>query len=178
MSELLFDVGQMLEARVRVDRTYAASAVPSDDEVYRLVAPVVLSAGVTRHRDQYRLAGTVSTTVELACVRCLESFQLPVHESFDVLYLPRVGQPGEVDKEIGDDDPSTAFYSEHVIDLGQLLQEQFYLAVPMKPLCREDCRGLCSICGINLNTGSCSCTDTWIDPDPRLAKLRNLLKKD
>ena len=42
-----------------------------------------------------------------------------------------------------------------MIDLGQLMQEQFYLAVPMKPLCREDCRGLCPVCGTNLNTGSC-----------------------
>jgi uncharacterized protein len=176
MSELLLDVGQMREARARVDRTYAADAVPSDDEVYRLVDPIVLTAEVTRSRDQYRLAGTVSTTIELACVRCLEPFQAPVRESFDVLYMPHTGQPGEEDKQIEDNDLTTAFYSDHVIDLGQLMLEQFYLAVPMKPLCRDDCRGLCPTCGTNLNTGSCACAMTWADG--RLAELRDLLEKD
>jgi uncharacterized protein len=69
---------------------------------------------------------------------------------------------------------STAYYSDNVIDLGQLMQEQCYLAVPMKPLCRETCRGLCPECGINLNTASCDCRQTWVDP--RLAVLQDLRK--
>jgi uncharacterized protein len=54
------------------------------------------------------------------------------------------------------------------------MQEQCYLAVPMKPLCREDCRGLCSECGTNLNSASCACQQTWVDP--RLAVLDQLRK--
>ena len=65
---------------------------------------------------------------------------------------------GEGEVEVEDDDLTTAFYSDEQIDLGQLVLEQFYLAVPMKPLCRESCRGLCPECGTNLNTGTCSCT--------------------
>ena len=176
MSELLLDISQMRETRARVDRTFAPDVVPPDDDVYRLVAPVVLAADVQKDRDQFRLAGAVKTAVELACSRCLERFQIPVNETFDVLFLPHNDAPGTDETEVEDDDLTTAYYREHVIDLGQLMQEQFYLAVPMKPLCREDCRGLCPLCGTNLNTAPCTCTATW--EDPRLARLRTLLKKD
>jgi len=176
MSELLLDISQMREARARVDRTYAADAVPSDDEVYRVVDPIELAADIHRDRDQFRLAGTVRTTIELTCGRCLETFRAPVRESFDVLFLPHVEAPAGEETKVEDDDLTTAYYREHVLDLGQLMQEQFYLAVPMKPLCREDCRGLCSLCGTNLNAGSCACAVSW--EDPRLAELRSLLKKD
>jgi uncharacterized protein len=140
------------------------------------VDPVVLSAEVQRDRDQFRVVGKVRTTIELVCGRCLEPFRAPVDEAFDVLFLPHTGAPSEDEKKVEDDDLTTAFYRDHVIDLGQLLQEQFYLAVPMKPLCREDCRGLCPLCGNNLNSGTCACADSW--EDPRLAALRALLKKD
>ena len=71
-----------------------------------------------------------------------------------------------------DDDLTTAFYGNDEIDLGQLVLEQFYLALPMKPLCRESCRGLCPECGTNLNTATCSCVREWTDP--RLDGLRAL----
>jgi len=55
-----------------------------------------------------------------------------------------------------------------------LMREQFYLALPMKPLCVEDCHGLCVQCGTNLNRGSCSCERDWVDPRlAALAKLKN-----
>jgi uncharacterized protein len=176
MSELLLDVTQMREARAKVDRTFAADAIPPDAEVYRLVDAVVLAADIQRDKDQFRLVGKVRTTIELACGRCLEPFRMPVDERFDVLFLPHTDAPSDDEKKVEDDDLTTAFYSDHVINLGQLLQEQFYLAVPMKPLCRDDCRGLCSICGANLNTTTCACAESW--QDPRLAPLRTLLKKD
>ena len=74
--------------------------------------------------------------------------------------------------EIQEDDLTTAFYENETIDLGQLMREQFYLALPMKPLCREDCQGLCPQCGTNLNRGTCTCRDNWIDP--RLAALKEI----
>jgi uncharacterized protein len=69
---------------------------------------------------------------------------------------------------------TTAYYVDDQIDLGQLMSEQFHLVLPMKPLCRETCRGLCPQCGTNLNAGSCECRTTW--EDPRLAPLKALLK--
>jgi len=76
--------------------------------------------------------------------------------------------------ELAEEDINTAFYRDGVIDLGELLHEQFYLTLPMKPLCREDCKGLCPVCGANWNQTTCACERRW--EDPRLAGLKALLK--
>jgi uncharacterized protein len=174
MSELLLDVGQMRDPEARIERTFAAGVLPADPTICRIGAPVALSVTVRKDRMQYRLLGRVRTAIELTCSRCLEGFVMKVDEAFDVLYLPHAADgPGD-ERMVEDDDLSTAFYEDNVIDLGQLMQEQCYLAVPMKPLCKEDCRGLCPQCGTNFNTGSCECRTTWVDP--RLAVLDQLRK--
>jgi len=176
MSELLLDVGQMRDPEARIERSFAAGVLPTDQSICRIAAPVALSVSVRKDRMQFRLVGRVRTTVELTCSRCLEAYEMPVEEAFDVLYLPHsAGAAGE-ERMVEDDDLSTAFYEDNVIDLGQLMQEQCYLAVPMKPLCREDCRGLCPECGANLNTETCECRQTWVDP--RLAALEQLRKDE
>jgi uncharacterized protein len=174
MSELLLDVGQMRDPEARIERTFAAGVLPTDPTICRITSPVELDVTVRKDRMQFRLLGRVRTSIELTCSRCLEDFTAAVDEAFDVLYLPHAAAgPGE-ERVVEDDDLSTAFYEDNVIDLGQLMQEQCYLAVPMKPLCREDCRGLCPACGTNFNTGSCECRPAWVDP--RLAVLDQLRK--
>jgi uncharacterized protein len=95
-----------------------------------------------------------------------------VDAAFDLRYQPHSENTGEGEREIEEDDLTTAFYELDEIDLGQLMREQFYLSLPMKPLCGEACRGLCPSCGTNLNRGVCGCTNEWADP--RLAALREL----
>ena len=75
--------------------------------------------------------------------------------------------------KIAEEDLSTAFYRDEQIDFELMLREQFQLLLPMKPLCRTDCRGLCLACGTNLNSEQCSCDTSW--HDPRLAALETLL---
>ena len=174
MSELLLDVGQMRDPEARIERTFAAGVLPTDPTICRIVAPVALNVVVRKDRMQFRLVGQVRTTVELACSRCLEGFETPVAEAFDVLYLPHTPAGTAEERLVEDDDLSTGFYEDNLIDLGQLMQEQCYLAVPMKPLCQEGCRGLCPDCGTNLNTATCQCQQTWTDP--RLAVLDQLRK--
>src|SRR5262249_2840161 len=103
---------------------------------------------------------------------CLEPFALPVDAPFDLRYQPHSANIGEGEREIEEDDLSTAFYENDTIDLGQLMREQFYLVLPMKPLCNEGCVGLCPVCGTNLNRGTCECAREW--DDPRLAVLKTL----
>ncbi|MCX6539269.1 MAG: DUF177 domain-containing protein [Acidobacteria bacterium] len=175
MSDLLLDVSQMREAHARVERTVSADALANDTGVFGVDGPVRLAVAIQKDRQQFRLIGKVQATLELECSRCLVGFEMPVDVAFDVLYLPHSDAKADGEVEIEDDDLSTAYYRDQVIDLGQLVMEQFFMVVPMKPLCRETCRGLCSMCGTNLNTGSCSCTARW--EDPRLAVLREI-KKD
>jgi uncharacterized protein len=145
----------------------------SEEDAFRIVAPVKLSFDVEpQETGRYRVAGHLTGAIELTCGRCVEPFTLPVATDFDLRYVPRVENAGEGEKEVEEDDLATAFYADDQIDLSELIMEQFHLALPMKPLCNEACKGLCPQCGTNLNTGSCDCKQEWIDP--RLAVLKKL----
>jgi uncharacterized protein len=170
---MLLDLTHMRGARDHLERSYAPGDFDTRDDDFTIAAPVQLSFDIHKDGDQYRLAGTARGVLELACGRCLEPFPRPIEASFDLLYLPHAENRGEGEVEIEEDDLTTAYYRDDTIDLGQLLREQFYLALPMKPLCRPDCRGLCPNCGINLNREVCACDTKW--EDPRLAPLRKLL---
>ncbi len=173
MSDLLLDLSRMRESQDRVDRTLEPSALPAADaQEFRVEAPVRLAFDIFKDGSQFHLIGHVASSLTLACGRCLDDIVLPVDLPFDLLYLPHQDNAGEEETEVEDDDLTTAFYGNDEIDLGQLVLEQFYLAVPMKPLCRESCRGLCPECGTNLNTATCSCAREWTDP--RLDGLRAL----
>jgi uncharacterized protein len=153
-------------------RTFQPAEVAEEGDAYRIVAPVELAFDIHKDKDKFRLVGTVKSELELACSRCLEPFRLPVNAAFDLRYLPASEASAEAEREVEEDDLEISYYRDDQIDVNELLREQFYLALPMKPLCRDDCRGLCAQCGTNLNTGTCACAAVW--EDPRLAPLRNL----
>lgn len=177
---MFLDLSRIRAAEERYEKVYPPETfgvMPETAEVgdFRVVAPVSLALDIFKDKDLFRLAGTVTTTLELLCSRCLEPFQLPVDARFDLRYQPQTANAGEGEREIREDDLTTAFYENEQIDLGQLMREQFYLAVPMKPLCGTSCHGLCPECGTNLNRGACTCTR--VIEDPRFAALRALRTK-
>jgi uncharacterized protein len=167
---MLLDLGKIRTAHTSIEEVYQPQAFRGAEEPYRIAEPVSLRFDVLKTDDRYRLTGTVQTVLELPCSRCLEPFRWPVDAAFDLVYHPQSGNVGEGELEVGQEDLSTAFYDNEEIDLGQLAREQFYLALPMKPLCSDACRGLCAVCGINLNRETCECRRDWVDP--RLAVLR------
>jgi uncharacterized protein len=173
------DLGKIRTPHERFEQVYPPEAFAADPENFRVVAPVSLVFDVFKDNSQFRLAGRTQTTLELPCSRCLEPLAAPVDVPFDLRYQPHTANSGPAndgEREIEEDDLSTAFYENDEIDLGQLMREQFYLAVPMKPLCSEGCKGLCPACGTNLNRESCDCKRGW--EDPRLAPLRELRSKN
>ena len=107
--------------------------------------------------DSVHVRGRLAARLGLQCGRCLEPFELPVDQELDLFYLPHRpdaaadGEEEEDDVGLSDHDMVVAFYRGGELDLGQMVREQFFLAVPMKHLCREDCAGLCPTCGINRN---------------------------
>lgn len=169
---MLLNLRQIRTDHERFERTYRPEAFAGDRDSFRVGAPVTLAFDLDKDQAQFRLVGRMQTTVELSCSRCLEPFPWPIDTAFDLRYQPRVVNTGEGEREVEEDDLSVAFYSEQTIDLGQLMREQVYLALPMKPLCSEGCRGLCRVCGANLNQVTCDCTQGW--DDPRLAALKAL----
>lgn len=169
---MLLDLSAISGGSVRVERRYPAPAFGGGED-YTVRAEVALRFDLHRDATRYHLVGAVETMLELACSRCLTPFLLPVACAFDLRYLPHAENTGEGEREVEEDDLSTAYYRDDTIDLGDLVREQIYLSLPMKPLCRPDCRGLCPECGANLNAVTCACVPRW--EDPRLAPLRALL---
>jgi uncharacterized protein len=171
---LLLNLNKIRSAQERFEQVYQPGQLGADPD-FAVVAPVSLAFDIFKDKQQFRLVGRVQTTLELPCGRCLEPYAAPVDQAFDLRYHPRTLNTGEGEKELEDDDLTTAFYENDEIDLGHLMQEQFYLSLPMKPLCRDDCKGLCVVCGTNLNVGTCECKRDW--EDPRLAALKKLKMK-
>ena len=123
-----------------------------------------------RDGDDVVIAGEVEATVPVACGRCLEEFPVRARAIVDVRFIPR---PPDGDRvELGSDDLDLDFYHGGEIDLSTLVASETALALPMKPLCREDCRGLCPVCGGNRNLVACACPERA--PDARLAVLKDL----
>ena len=171
---MLLDLTRYRQPLTRFARTFAPEEVAQAGDAYRIVAPVELGLDIHKDKEKFRLAGTARTELELGCSRCLEPFRMPVNSSFDLRYLPAAEMSTEDEREVQEEDVETSYYRDDQIDLNELLREQFYLELPMKPLCSEDCRGLCPQCGTNLNTGTCACAPEW--EDPRLAPLKGLIK--
>ncbi|MFB3854283.1 MAG: DUF177 domain-containing protein [Vicinamibacterales bacterium] len=169
---MLLELSKLRGPIERVVRRYEASALGGPDEAYRFVSSVLLEFDACKDGDRYRLSGSVKAALELECSRCAESFEIAVDTPFDLRYLPAAENAGEGEIEVQEDDLDASFYRGETIDLAQLVREQIYLALPMKPLCGEDCRGLCPECGTNWNFGACSCAPKW--EDPRWAGLRSL----
>jgi len=104
--------------------------------------------------------GRLSARVGLQCGRCLEDFAFGLDQELDLFYLPhRADEEDEEEDEVelADRDMVVAYYQGERLDLGEMIREQFFLAVPMKRLCREECAGICPTCGANRNSRPCQC---------------------
>jgi uncharacterized protein len=110
--------------------------------------------------------------VHLTCVRCLKGFVLPIVSDFRVSFLDNSLAPVEEDREISTDELNVGFLEEGILDIGDVVEEQLWLNIPMQPCCDPGCKGLCPICGQDLNEGQCTCNTT--SADPRFAVLEKL----
>jgi uncharacterized protein len=121
------------------------------------IEPVRTEVSAIWEYDHVRATGSVASAVQLSCSRCLAEYQQPIASNFTIFYTKAV--PGELDEEVelSDSDLISVSYSGEEIDLDFEIAEQVMMEVPFKPLCSESCRGLCSVCGADLNAGECGC---------------------
>jgi uncharacterized protein len=177
------DLRTVTAAEIPIRRTFTPADLrsPETDDV-RLLGDVTFDGVLQKKDHRFRLKGRVQATLEQTCGRCAEPFAWPVDAEIDLTYVPQPehatptghGTRADAEIELNEEDLTTAYYRDHVLDLGEMLREQFYLAMPMRPLCKEDCQGLCPHCGTNLNVATCNCDVRW--QDPRLAGLQSLLR--
>jgi uncharacterized protein len=163
---MIIRVSELEEEGLRIDDVAALGAVFTDP-AWRLDS---VALEVQPDGNEVLVTGRLKATVEQTCGRCLESFTARVDAPVDVRLVPKPA--GHDSVELGADDLDVDFYENDELDVTRVVANETTLALPMKPLCREDCRGLCPVCGGNRNTTPCTCDSR--PPDPRLAALRDL----
>lgn len=153
-----------------------------------LERPELLALGPVRWQGEigfadpgFLLRGRLTYGQTLACIRCLKPHETATSAEVELLVLvehhqrsQRPRPAAEEESELSEDDLDTVVVGEEILDTGPIVREQLQLNIPMKPLCRPDCRGLCPHCGAELNEtgGSCSCGGP--EADPRWAALAAL----
>ena len=107
----------------------------------------------------FHISGTVDATAELECSRCLKRFPFPVNNAaLDFDLVPEGSLQKGTEHELGRSELDTEFYQGNEIDPADFIREQVLLAIPMVPVHREDCKGLCPLCGTDRNERKCGCT--------------------
>lgn len=138
---------------------------------FRVQEPIGVKVAYYRAGTELFFEGGLHASTTAICARCAEEFAAPSDRDFRFVLAPKaIGFDDE--KDLRDEDLEFSLYDGDQIDLSPLINEQFLLSLPTRPLCQEDCRGLCAKCGINLNHSQCACSvETG---HPGLAALRNL----
>jgi uncharacterized protein len=136
-----------------------------------------LEVAVRRTGERFHLRGRLEADVEIACDRCLGTFDIAVRPEFDYYLVPRRPVDEWAEVEIDETARREVEVDRLELDLLHLAREQVRLGLPMKALCRDDCRGLCSGCGADLNREDCRCQDDSGVDGPGLAALAGLLKR-
>ena len=142
------------------------------DERVSLTQPAEVKGNVKLAGHEVFVSGHVETRAQLECDRCLKLVELPVSADFALEYITGSDYESSSTAALSEEELAVSVFDGQSIDVDEIVKEQILLAVPTRMLCREDCKGICPECGIDRNTGECSCVAD--DIDPRWAALKNL----
>lgn len=173
---MLIEIESLKPEPLHVHHVFAAGEINFTHDDAVLSEPVTADF-VLRHKNlDLFVDGTVETAIRFRCSRCNKEFSRPFSARFDLSYLP---QPKWTDKdseiELKYEDMDIAYHDGVAFDVGLMALEQIELAMPMKFVCREDCKGLCYKCGADLNEGTCLCKNE--ETDSRLSVLLEFKNK-
>lgn len=173
VTDLKFNVAQLLREEIggRRNYTFTEAELPLDETIsLRNLAGTVR---FTRTASGVLATVQASGEVEVQCTRCLTSVVVPLNIQFRDEFHSMVEVNTGVSLPTPDEDDPFFISESHLLDLGEAIREYALIELPMRPLCREDCKGLCPRCGADLNDGSCGCADE--DTDDRFDALKKLL---
>ncbi len=154
--------------------TPAADFLPVED--CRFASPVKVDGTLTISENSLVLQADITVAMTFSCCRCLEDVEERISGEIATYYEKTDRAIPEGEELTESDDVEVLDYGAKTIDLRRRIAELLNLNIPMKSLCSEDCKGLCSECGRNLNEGDCSCDSQ--QADPRWHTLKTLLKED
>jgi uncharacterized protein len=170
-----YNVSQLLKEHVGATRQYQLhqDIVELDPSLKPLTA-LNGTVDMLRTNEGILVRADLHTTVELTCSRCLAQFAMPIRFKMEEEFRPTVDIVTGARLPVTDEmDEATMIDANHLLDLSELVRQDLTLALPLVPLCRNDCRGLCPNCGTNWNESECDCSSETMDP--RFQILRQLL---
>ncbi|WP_244833203.1 DUF177 domain-containing protein [Clostridium sp. BJN0001] len=146
-----------------VDYEYNGSDFEFEGDVIKYDSPCKITGEVTSESDIIVLKANIKTNLKMRCSRCLEAFIYPVDIDIEERFT--------TDESLFDEEDVTVV-SDDVIDVTEIAQKSIISSLPIKRLCKDDCKGICQVCGCNLNYNKCNCQKE--DVDIRLESLKSL----
>src|SRR5262245_29257464 len=156
MSPFVLDLARLSQgaSRIRLEGDAAAVGLGGESWPGRVVGDL----SIQRNGDRITIRGRIQATLALECVRCLRRLELPVDAPFE-LFSERSGTGSRRDEEALERDDYMTFHDGRRLDVSEQVRETLLLEVPITPWCRDDCKGLCPRCGVDLNVEPCACPD-------------------
>jgi uncharacterized protein len=119
--------------------------------------PLLSEVKIWKAGESVLFKGKIETHLRLQCVRCLKEFSYPLSSTFELTLHHLKGTPFEGETELDVGEMESSFFEGGEIHLSEIACEQIFLEIPYQPLCHEECKGLCPVCGKDLNLSSCEC---------------------
>ncbi|MBN1504833.1 MAG: DUF177 domain-containing protein [Candidatus Eisenbacteria bacterium] len=167
------DVPALKEGENSLELRESASSLDLGGLPGELKSDVLVTLTIHKRGDELVILGKASGVVSEECSRCLRPYDRKFSVEFEV-FCDKIG----AHKPRADEEQGETYVAHHdgkTLDMGPIVREAIVLSSPMQPLCREDCRGLCPVCGVNLNEQTCSCAAK--QPDARWSALAKLKKE-
>ena len=149
----------------------------ADTEADSAASKAGVRLDLNRSGREVVVRGAIDGKLAVLCSRCAGPAKVTVREPIEVVYVPRGAETDRPEPEDPADEVDLIPYDGDDLDLSEMLREELLLSLPLAPLCKESCRGLCPRCGADLNDGACGCPAETSE-DPRFAALRNLKVSD
>lgn len=167
------DVNNLGVGGYRICRRLNAKEIDIKEERVRLYDDFVFNCFLTGNRYKVQANGDIGGMIKMICDRCNIEYDKRLYAKFNLTYLPMEFCPSEKEEHrLTAKDLDISYYKDDKIEIHEIIREQIYLMIPIKSLCKEDCKGLCSGCGVNLNYERCNCKEQI---DERWEKLREFL---
>ena len=174
---MFFEIEDIPEGGLSLDLLAGKEQFEINQQDCSLSDDVKVKGRLVRLEQDVSFAGELQATLQLACTRCLKLFPYNVKTGIKIHFIPRGKDPSPGNEiEIKETDIEQEIYEGGQVDLIGPVRDQILLEVPLMHLCREDCKGICSECGNDLNSNQCECQNEG-QIDPRLAVLKNIKDK-
>ncbi|MCF8144390.1 MAG: DUF177 domain-containing protein [Deltaproteobacteria bacterium] len=157
---MIIRLKEILQAPRHIDLSFGSNwwrMEDSGDPVLDLDGPLEVHLTIFKEGGHYVVDGSLSGKIRVRCDRCLEVYSREVQSDFRLLLASPLPEPIGSEIVLSEEDMSVDFSADDAIEIDHLVREQLYLTLPIKFLCQERCRGLCPVCGINLNQEECTC---------------------